>query len=327
MASITRRDAVPDLLADAIRLMKQQAYLDARDVLERLLKTNPNNPEAIYYLATCEYELKHFDLAKMGFTKFIADHPDNPRGYYAPGQVQERLGNREAAIKTFKTALTVDRRFELASRKLAVLGALPTRDLKKEGAMTISGAGSPQTRVAPSSPASIDKKYPGQLLLRCRRKTRSFSFLWLLFVICGSTLPLATVGALVAGRGKNNDPFLYAFFMSLYIGIPVGIILLWKSVSTMYEIYEKRIDIAHGVLHRTRRYMWLFEIEDLIYSQNPANLLTSDAKITIRVQTPDGPPRIVSITGLGSAHFMRDMFQELKTAALVERRLMKQWWV
>ena len=127
----------------------------------------------------------------------------------------------------------------------------------------------------------------------------------------------------------NNSEVLMIFPIS--IGIFLFDLIL-RSRFNKYIIYEKRIDIKKGILFRNHDSVWLYEITKISFSQNPINVLTGDAKITI-----EAGEQTFELTGLNAPgttigrtktiKFMRDLFEELRNAVRDDRGTVKKIWI
>ena len=95
-----------------------------------------------------------------------------------------------------------------------------------------------------------------------------------------------------------------------------------RSRASRYTFFERRIDIAEGVLFRRFQSVWLYEIIDVEYSRGPLELLMATGRITI--QTKGHQFRLV---GLGNGRRMKKLWATLRDTVLFERREMKQVWI
>lgn len=109
--------------------------------------------------------------------------------------------------------------------------------------------------------------------------------------------------------------------------IVLGLLLLIRSLIaaplTRYDLYQRRIDITRGVLNRHHTSAWLFEIQDVRLRQPPWLTLSRNAEIRIRLQDSTK----LRIIGLGTLRQQIRLREELRDAALRERRALKSVWV
>jgi tetratricopeptide (TPR) repeat protein len=172
-----------------------------------------------------------------------------------------------------------------------------------------SKEGTPNKTVQQDSSDESTRTTPGELILTKNRRLRSYSFLFVFMII-----------TFVIG-----------------IGLLILIYLLIRSRTTNYTIYQRRIDYSNGILYRKQHSLWLYEIQDTWITRTPFNLITNDATVHFRVETPgQRSPKFqrteignhkFKITGIGNHQFMRKLWEEMRDSALVERRAMKRWWV
>lgn len=91
----------------------------------------------------------------------------------------------------------------------------------------------------------------------------------------------------------------------------------------MTGVFERRIDVASGVLHRHRESAWLFQIEDARLHQSLWLTLSRNAEIRLRLQDSTK----VRIVGLGTLAQQIQLRADLRDSSLRERRALKQIWV
>jgi uncharacterized membrane protein YdbT with pleckstrin-like domain len=165
----------------------------------------------------------------------------------------------------------------------------------------------------------------GELLMSRKRRKQSFIVEFgVLLVILGFAYFVALF----------LDFFSRGRFSSLVYANPITIVaflyFLYRFISlpglfkyTKYEIYERRLDITIGGFNTRTYSIWLHNITDVIYSQGSVQRFTGDASITVKTGDTTG----LKIIGLGNADEMRKFWNELRDAALIERRAMHKWWV
>lgn len=84
-----------------VALLESGRARDAVDRLEAALMKRPNDPDLLYYLSQA-----HGRLSKHAFDRLQESSPDSARTQQMLGQAYEAAGNREAAEKRFRAALT-----------------------------------------------------------------------------------------------------------------------------------------------------------------------------------------------------------------------------
>jgi len=102
-----------------IKLIKSEfenfkKYYDKKNIkssiacLNLILKENPNEVKAIYYLGTIYLENKNFAEAKKYYIKYIKLYPNNLYVHFNLGLANYNLGELEDSIKNFKNVLKID---------------------------------------------------------------------------------------------------------------------------------------------------------------------------------------------------------------------------
>jgi tetratricopeptide (TPR) repeat protein len=161
-----------------------------------------------------------------------------------------------------------------------------------------------------------------------RRVLRSYGGKWLIVAALvvtgivassnGSDLQASNVGGPPAGMAPVA-PFLLAAVISLGIAV--------AALSTRYVLYERRLEISKGVLHRQRRYVWLYDVNDLTISRGPMMLLTNTAQITLQYDDSGGRSGQAAIIGWGTAAAMHELYDQLQERVVWERRAMKKQFI
>lgn len=127
----------------------------------------------------------------------------------------------------------------------------------------------------------------------------------------------------VAQMSERLDGLLVlAALVSTTLGVLFAIHALLAAGFTHYEVHERRIDVARGVLNRQRNSVWLYEITDVQLRQPPWLTLTGNSEI--RISTED--ESTIKITGFGSGPEQVQFWRNLRDAAVVERRAIRSWW-
>ena len=78
--------------------------------LLKFLEEEPNDPFNIYALAL-EYQKIDADKALTFFQLLVSEHADYVATYYHLGKLQEELGQKDEAIRTFETGIEKARSF------------------------------------------------------------------------------------------------------------------------------------------------------------------------------------------------------------------------
>ena len=85
------------------------AYIEGRQVpmkgvrlLKDVIKKEPDNRKALYYLGALSMQSGQFDKALERFQKLVRIQPENPFNHLYLGNVHEQLGNKEKAIEAYQ---------------------------------------------------------------------------------------------------------------------------------------------------------------------------------------------------------------------------------
>lgn len=293
----------------------------ARPLFAEVVESSDDNFEALYKLGVCDFRLKKFKEAGASFSALIEVEPKNSLAWYYLGLTKERQGDKDKAIEKYHMALLIDPDLDVAQKKLAELGIEPTI------------VGEPKRTVFETQ----DEDGPGMLLYSSKyRRPTSFSTHIAILVFSSIFFTLLYLDAYlniisIYSRdifGSIADSFGLMLYM-IIIFLPTFVDLILRSVTTKYDIYERRIDIRKGILFHTHISIWLFEIVNIKLSKNPVDLLTRNSRIAL--QTQDGS---YSLLGLvkpknegESNNFTLALFNELRSAVREQRGAVKKVWI
>lgn len=344
-------------LDEAQRLLHEGDFDSSSLVIQQAIEETPSDFRPAFLMGVCLFRQRRFAEAEYWFNRSIALHGAGAHAHYYLGLSRERLGNSAGARRCYEQALEMQPGFPEALKKLEAME--PTRSVEGGiGGNTHSPASDGPATVVPrtppreggvarqpkaprmqAAPPSLDEmtqaelRDPGKLVHRGHRRWQSFSFsaiaLGLLVIAAAWFWVLAT---------DEVDSFRHTTDTALALTVLAGIVtasLAVRSAATRYDFYERRIDFQSGVLWRRRVSLWMYQIEDVWLTRTPMNLLTGDAKVHARARGQEAPTRRGSrrgaghfaIVGLGNQKRMKALFAELRDAALVERRGMKNWFV
>jgi hypothetical protein len=120
---------------------------------------------------------------------------------------------------------------------------------------------------------------------------------------------------------SSNEPLL-----RFLLAIPSLFLLLsaiLSATSNRYFIYERRIDFERGFLYRKVNSAWLFEITDVRFEQSMPMLICNTAKVVLNTEKNGS----AFVLGISNASRMKQLWAEIRDAALVQRRDLKTIWV
>ena len=91
-------------LEDAQKLIQGQQFPSAIEVLQILLISNPDEPEALYMNAVCLRYTQQHEAALASLSHLKSVQPEHGRAHQEEGYNQRALGNKEKALKAFDRA-------------------------------------------------------------------------------------------------------------------------------------------------------------------------------------------------------------------------------
>jgi protein O-GlcNAc transferase len=95
------------MLRNGIVLQQQGKVLEAKTIYESLLKTNPNNSDALHLLGSIECQLKNYQNAADLLAKAIGINPCNAASYTNRGIALQKLKQLGAALVSYDTAISL----------------------------------------------------------------------------------------------------------------------------------------------------------------------------------------------------------------------------
>jgi len=93
----------------------------AENLYKKILKTNPNHFESIYYLGTLLVQTKKFDLAKSLLHKAIQIQPNYAKAHNNLGVVLKKLGEHQKAISSFEKTIQIQPNYAMAHNNLGIV--------------------------------------------------------------------------------------------------------------------------------------------------------------------------------------------------------------
>ena len=108
-------------LSYALMLIKANKLDGAKDLLEELIKTDPQDKDILYNLGMCYTELDEPDKAVKTLTECVRCYPNYANAYVALGFAHSRLADFKKAKECFLRALEIDPVNSFALRNLGGL--------------------------------------------------------------------------------------------------------------------------------------------------------------------------------------------------------------
>ena len=91
-------------LNDATQAVKDSRFKDALNLLQTILKENPNHIDSLYLAAVSARYLKQFDDSKQYIEHLLLNAPDMGRAYQELGHLNRDMGNEEKAAAHYRQA-------------------------------------------------------------------------------------------------------------------------------------------------------------------------------------------------------------------------------
>lgn len=310
---------------------------------------------ASYLLGLAAYRANNNRLAEQAFRGGIVAQPDDAKMHYGLGITLLRTGASTEAARCFERAVGLDPSLTRARQRLEETRHQGDREaLANRLDSGERNADSSAGRLLRSGHRRVSS-YGGHFILALvlvlgggwliltddAGRARSIASWWPLGTDIDSLTRLVELTppgtrlnqlqreldiamAQVDARTSMLDWLLPALGIALLAaGILLGLRPLVASRMELYEVYERRIDVARGILSRRHASVWLFEITEVVLRE-PWRL-TATGNAEVRIMLDDGSP--VKITGFGTVREQHLLWRELRDAALAERRAMKHWWV
>lgn len=106
-------------IVEGKRFMYYERFKSAKEVFQKLLNTNPNNEEAVYWLGQAELGLENIPAAKSLYLSKLAANPNSPLILAGVGHVELLEGKTQEARNHFETAISLG-----GGKNIAILNAV-----------------------------------------------------------------------------------------------------------------------------------------------------------------------------------------------------------
>ncbi|WP_422343180.1 tetratricopeptide repeat protein [Parasphingorhabdus sp.] len=289
--------------------------------LETMVEQGITNEEIIYLLGVCRFRQRKFEDARGLFISLLATNNSHINAHYYLGLSHERLGDEKSARTEYRFTLALKPDHKLAQKKLG-------QNVIQQEATSPQREASQASNRAQENGEQVSTD-PGDLIYSGHRKPWTMlhipaliivlAAIKLLFIVeNGPGLVEGFLFALQSIRGLSLEPVIPVYLVPTLIFID----LIFRSIATKYKIYQKRIDVRYGYLMRKEYSIWTFEIESVEFRRNLWLILSNSGQILMKAKGIE-----TTIDGIGRAKFMRQLWSEMRDAALVDRRSMKKWWI
>jgi len=283
-------------------------------------------PDPPYYAeALSRYRSGDFRGALRVLLQSQPGFPDHVGTMYGLGMSYIRIGDKENAVRWLNETLKHNRRHPGA---LKALETLSNNSYGKSGPVLSGDRGGQlhasaraQTKRRPSLAQDLDAdlpidpiRLPGAVLWTGRR--RLISHKRLLF----GSLSLFIWAA-------QGGP------MFLVVGV-IGVVAAFLNYGlSAYTVYERAIDISEGVLKRSHRTIWLYNVLDIQLHQTPMLMLAHTGSLVMHLDHESVPTRrrkkhdSPTLRAFGSISELDAIRKTLRAMAERERRGMKKMWI
>jgi tetratricopeptide (TPR) repeat protein len=301
------------------RLFQMGRIHEAVEVFKAVLAQDADNVPALYLLGVSYYRMQEFRQAQAQFRKVIALDDGHYNGHYYLGLTLEQDNRLNDALIEYRLTLALKPDFTEAQQKLTQYNQALS------SASDIVQQGQIDKTIVESMDIDRDfmnggNLYPstvsGNLIYKGYRRISSFSGTFVLMAIC-------LLGSFIFWVISGFSEYVVAVAWVLTsLSVLLWLYLLVKSRTTKYSVYEHRIDFKNGIFSKHERSLWIYQIEDTSLTRSFLNLLTNDAVVHLQAEQKN-----FEIIGVGNSQFMKRLWQEIRDAALVQRRAMKRWWI
>jgi len=368
-------NGAPSRYSDALAAFQAQRFGEAKTLLEACVVEQPTHVGSTFGLAVCQIKLGDTARAEALLRELVRAVPDHDlsrlelaRLLRTAGRLQEAAA--EYAILTARNPGNSTLRGELDAclqRTPSQRGAhepvakVPQNDQgaqKNRSAQNDQGLQETLAKLLDGTdelPAAT--QLSGEELHRGRRSVLSHRRIW--------AAPVLLLLAWWLGSLQEDASALSGFSFALPGGTllplgrlvePVAVLAAWgmrallvtaavlvvsavlNSRLSRYTLRRYAVEVASGVLFRTRRVIWFYDITDVTYEQSPLLSLVGTGRIVIRSEkgtlAEEPAKRIlgqskkkdnaVRIVGIGDIATMQRLQDELYRAVLRERRAMKK---
>lgn len=108
-------------LEDAIALIEEKKFLEAKSILTDLLKDDDTNSEIWRYAGLCNVNLKMYKQAFLDFSKAVEINPNDAVAWYYFGNMADKLKNYELAETAYKKVIELRPDYIDAYKSLVIM--------------------------------------------------------------------------------------------------------------------------------------------------------------------------------------------------------------
>ncbi|MFJ4525569.1 tetratricopeptide repeat protein [Streptomyces sp. NPDC088810] len=313
-----------DFFAQARNLFQAGRTAEATDLLERAVETRPNDLACRYALAVCLNEEKAWKRAETHLRMVIEAEPHHYLASYELGkalQGQRRLGE---AAQAYRRCLLHGEAGDARRRlkECETSGAQPVRgdlavpeDLERLAALAVLDADRyvPPPASLPTLADDLDERGSapvGDLVWSSRTQLRAG--------VPAAVFATALALAIPALLGRNW----------LYLPLGAYAVTAWAAAflisrASRFDFYERRLDVAQGIVPRSKQSIWYASITQVNYSRGLLSYLTHTASLDIHYMV-GSDHKSATLAALGNPARIDRLYRELQGPVVRERRAMKK---
>ncbi|WP_322067325.1 tetratricopeptide repeat protein [Burkholderia ubonensis] len=338
-----------ELFALARELYTQGKLKESEVVFRQLEASSDFASDALSGLGMIRLKQGNNTAASELFEAALTRRPTNANSHYGLGVLAERQGALESAIAQYRKALTANPNHRDAAARLNKLQQNAPRFVDNNVRNTSSAretvspeqiaalrnaAAQARAQGQPISPnpnpeISALLLESGELLDSRHRSIRSFTLHFLFTLVTAIPLGLTCIfglGVFILGGASEKSQGFLAFVGSLLFITILLTLLRWRSRCTVYDIYERRIDIREGLLFRKEFSIWSFEITNPTLHRSLLDVIFGNGRIRL-IENAGGATNDACIIGFGTFADTRALWQALRDSAIKDRLSIKRMWI
>lgn len=324
----------------AAALYEQGRFADAERILINLLAADPSDVEARHALAMCQLHTDQYGAAIANFHRLVEIDPTRYDDAYRLGVVLQHQGAHQQAAIAFRQVLAVSEHRDTRERLQAC--ELACQVVSRAEANVSSEVMVP----GPASVRAIVDQYStterGRLVRTTTQRTRhllpaltrvlaqavAISLLRLVVPIIFGLLPVNV-------RAKITD-LPPEVWIALQRAILLLVVLAWLRAaalaislvvrSRLYTVifFERGLDIATGVFHRSKQFIWYYQItEEPCYLRGPWMFVTHTASLRLKYNDAATSSQDIDLSGIGSPQEVDWLRSYIQARRLAERSPMR----
>jgi hypothetical protein len=361
-------ESAPTRYAEALAAFRAERYGEAKALLEACLAEQPEHVGSRFGLAACLIKLGDAVRAEVLLRELVRAVPDHDLSRLELARLLRNAGRQEDAAAEYAILTARNPRNRTLRAELeACLSQRAPLGTGDEAPWEGASSRSPQDEVGSQETMAklldgADElpeagRLGGEELDRGRRSVLSHRRIWAAPVLLlvawwlgalqdGAAsldgLSVALPGGTLIPLGRLVEPVRQltedATLALMIVAALLVVSAVLNSRLTRYVIRRYGVEVATGLLFRSRRLVWHYDITDVTYEQSPLLTLIGTGRIVIRSEKgalaeeqtkgllgqPKKKDRALRLIGMGEVATMQRLQDELYRAVLRERRAMKK---